>query len=52
MLLKDFEKRENLLANKLMVKLDEKDDIEEKVTILIMDTYNYCSLLAINFAKD
>ena len=33
MLLKDFEKREDLLANKMLVKVQEKDDIEDKVWI-------------------
>lgn len=34
MLLKDFEKREDFLANKVLVKMQEKDDIEDKVKTL------------------
>ena len=40
MLLKDFEKREDFLANKVLVKMQEKDDIEDKVNTL-SDIYDF-----------
>ena len=38
MLLKDFEKRENVLAEKVYTKMQERDDLEDKVPRQILIT--------------